>query len=127
MADAIQQVRHEPNATVDDRLDMLNSIAGAMTTLEGVFPRVKHERKTAPQKFVATNCGHITDLEGKTSPFKTHEGFHRCTTLRSANVGKLVIPMQKVCGAGNIVVLDVKDPHIRNTRDGTMIDVHLFR
>ena len=29
--------------------------------------------------------------------------------------------MQKVVRAGNIAVLDDKNPHIRNTRDGTMI------
>ena len=34
--------------------------------------------------------------------------------------------MQKVVRAGHIVVLDEKNPHIRNTRDGTVIklDVH---
>ena len=29
--------------------------------------------------------------------------------------------MQKVARAGNVVVLDAKNPHIRNTRDGTVI------
>ena len=29
--------------------------------------------------------------------------------------------MQKVVRAGNIVVLDEMNPHIRNTRDGTVI------
>ena len=29
--------------------------------------------------------------------------------------------MQKVVRAGNIVVLDERNPHIRNARDGTMI------
>ena len=31
--------------------------------------------------------------------------------------------MQKVVRAGNIVMLDEKNPYIRNTRDGTMINL----
>ena len=31
--------------------------------------------------------------------------------------------MQKVVRAGNIVVLDEKNPHIRNIRDGTVINL----
>ena len=34
---------------------------------------------------------------------------------------KTLISMQKVVQAGNTVVLDEKNPHIRNTRDGTVI------
>ena len=33
----------------------------------------------------------------------------------------LTFQCQKVVRAGNIVVVDEKNPHIRNTRDGTMI------
>ena len=54
-------------------------------------------------------------------PFQTNEGIQRCVTLRSANVVKPLISMQKVVRAGNIVVLDDKNPHIRNIRDGTVI------
>ena len=62
----------------------------------------------------------------KNIPFKTNEGIQRCITFRSANVVKPLISMQKVVRAGNVVVLDEKNPHIRNTRDGTVIklDVH---
>ena len=45
--------------------------------------------------------------------------------FRSANIQECecchLISMQKVVRAGNIVVLDEKNPHIRNTRDGTVI------
>ena len=34
---------------------------------------------------------------------------------------KPLISMSKVVQAGNVVVLDAKNPHIRNTRDGTVI------
>ena len=53
--------------------------------------------------------------------FKTNEGIQRCSTFRSASVVKPVISMQEVVRAGNIVVLDEKNPHIRNIRDGTVI------
>ena len=56
----------------------------------------------------------IKDLE-------TNEGVQSCITFRSANVVKPLTSMQKVVRAGNIVVLDEKNPHIRNTRDGTVI------
>ena len=56
----------------------------------------------------------------KNIPFKTNEGIQRCITFRSANVVKPLISMQKVVRAGNIVVLDEMNPHIRNTRDGTV-------
>ena len=51
----------------------------------------------------------------KTIPFTTHEGFH------SASFVKHLISMQKVVRAGNVVLLDEKNPQIRNIRDGTMI------
>ena len=57
----------------------------------------------------------------KSIPFKTNEGVQRCITFRSANVVKPLISMQKVVRAGNTVVLDGRNPHIRNTRDGTVI------
>ena len=88
---------------------------------ETMFPRVKIERKTTPKKFVTANGEQIKDLGEKTIPFKTNEGVQRCITFRSASVVNPLISMQKVVQAGNTVVLDEKNPHIRNTRDGTVI------
>ena len=51
----------------------------------------------------------------------TNEGIQRCITLRSASVVKLFFSMQNVVRAGNNVVLDEKNLHIPNFRDGTMI------
>ena len=65
------------------------------------------------KKFVAANGEQITDVGEKSIPFKTNEGFQRCITFRSANVVKPLISMQKVVRAGNVVVLDEKNPHIR--------------
>ena len=100
------------------RVTMGSGAAGHVMP-ETMFPHVKLERKTSPKKFVAANGEQIKDLGEKRIPFKTNEGIQRCITFRSANVVKPLISMQKVVRAGNIVVLDEKNPHIRNTRDGT--------
>ena len=42
---------------------------------EGMFPRVKLERNTAPQRFAATNGERTRDLCEKTIPLKTNGGF----------------------------------------------------
>ena len=78
----------------------------------------RHHRSS----LVAANGVQIKDLGEKSIPFKTNEGV-QSTTFRSANVVNPLISMQKVVRAGNIVVLDEKNPHIRNTRDGRVIKV----
>ena len=88
---------------------------------ETMFPHVKLESNTSPKKFVAANGEQIKDLGEKSIPFKTNEGVQRCMTFRSANVVKPHISMQKVVRAGNTVVLDEKNPHMRNTQVGTVI------
>ena len=55
---------------------------------DGMFPCVKIERKTAPNKFVAAHAEQIRDLGEKTRPSKTNEGIHRCVTLKSGGVVK---------------------------------------
>ena len=60
-------------------------------------------------------------MDEKRIPFKTNEGIQRCITFRSANVGTPLISMQNVVRAGNTVVLEEKNPHIRNIWDGTVI------
>ena len=99
----------------------MDSGAAGHVMLETMFPHVKLERKTSSKKFVAANGEQIKDLGEKKKPFKTNEGVQRCKTFRSANVVKPLISMQKVVRAGNTVVLDEKNPHIRNIRDGTVI------
>ena len=102
------------------RVTMDSGAAGHVMP-ETIFPRVKLERRTSPKNFVAANGEQIKDLGEKNIPFKTNEGIQRCITFRSANVVKPLISMQKVVRAGNVVVLDEKNPHIQNTRDGTVI------
>ena len=102
------------------RLTMDSGAAGHVMP-ETMFPHVKLERKTSPKKFVAANGEQIKDLGEKSIPFKTNEGVQRCITFRSVNVVKPFISMQKVVQAGNTVVVDEKNPHIRNIRDGTTI------
>ena len=98
----------------------MDSGAAGHVMPETMFPHVKIEHKTPLKKFVAANGEQIKDLGAKRIPFKTDEGVQRCITFRSANVVKPLISMQKVVHAGNTVVLDEKNPHIRNTRDGTV-------
>ena len=59
-------------------------------------------------------------LGEKTIPFKSVEEVHRCIKFRSANVVKPKITMRKVVQAGDFVVLDDKNPHIQDIRDGTV-------
>ena len=99
----------------------MDAAAAGHVVLEVMFPRVKLERKTSSKKFVASNGEQIKDLVEKNIPFETYEGIQRCITYRSARVVKRIISMQKVVRAGHIVVLDDKNPHIRNFRGGTML------
>ena len=99
----------------------MDSGAAGHVVPETMYPCVKLERKKSPKKLVAANGEQIKDLGKKNIPFKTNEGIRRCITFRSANVVKPLISMQKVVRAGNVVVLDEKNPHIQNTRDGTVI------
>ena len=91
------------------RVTMDSGAAGHVMP-ETMFPRVKLERRTSPKKFVAADGEQIKDLGEKNIPFKTNVGIQRCITFRSANVVKPLISMQKVVRAGNIVVLDEKNP-----------------
>ena len=74
----------------------MDSGAAGHVMLEGMFPRVKLERKTSPKRFVAANGEQIRDLGGKTIQLKTNEGIQRCITFRSASVVKPLISRQKV-------------------------------
>ena len=99
----------------------MDSRAAGHVMPETMFPRVNLERKTSPKKFVAANGEQISDLSEKKILFKTNEGIQRCILLRSSSVVKPFISMQNVVRAGNVVVLDERNAHIRNIRDGTTI------
>ena len=97
---------------------IVDSGAAGLVMPEGLFPRVEFERKTPPKKFAAANGERLKDLCDKDFHSKH---IQRCTTFRSTSVVKPLIAMQKVAPAGTIVVLDEKNSHVRNNRDGTMI------
>ena len=65
----------------------------------------------------------VKDLGEKTIAFRSVEGVHRCIKFRSASVVKPLISMREVVLAGNVMVLDESSPHIRNNRDGTVINL----
>ena len=48
----------------------------------------------------------------KTIPLKSVEAVHRSIKIRSANVVKTLISRRKVVQAGNVVVLDEKNPYM---------------
>ena len=86
-----------------------------------MLSRVKLDRTSITKKSVAANGEKIKDLGEKTIPFRSVEGVHRCSECGSARVVKPLISMRKDVQAGNVVVLDEKNPHIPNNRDGTVI------
>ena len=88
-----------------------SGVAGDVV-LEGIFPSVKLERKTTPKKLAAANGEQNRDLGEMAVPSTTNQGIHRCGTLRRGNVVKPLISMQKVVRAGNIAVLDARNPHV---------------
>ena len=59
----------------------------------------------------------------KTITFKFVEGVRRSIKFRS--VLKPLTSTRNVVQAGNVVVLDEKNPHIRNNRDGTVIKLNM--
>ena len=84
-----------------------------------MFPRVIVDRTTATKNFVAANGETIKYLGGKpyhSSPWTECTG---ALKIRSASVVKSLISIRKVVQAGSVAVLDDKNPHIRNNRDGT--------
>ena len=91
----------------------MDSGAAGHVMLDTMFSCVNLERKTSPKKFVAANGEQIKDLGEKNIPFKTNDGIQVHTTQKRECCQTLV-SMQKVVRAGNMVVLDEKNPHIRN-------------
>ena len=105
---------------VNIRATMDTGAAGHVMLAE-MFPRVKLDRTSTTKKFVAASGEQIKDSGGKTIPCKFAEGVRRCIEFRSASVVKPLISMRKVVHAGNVVVMDEENPHIRDNRDGTVI------
>ena len=115
-----RKIVEEENRRVKVRVTMDSGAAGHVMP-EAMFPHVKLERKTPPKSL-------FQQMESTSKTWVTREfhsrqmrGVRRCITFRSANVVKPLISMQKVVQAGNTVVVDEKNPHIRKTRDGTVI------
>ena len=78
---------------------------------------------TSPKRFEPVSGEKIGGLGEHTVPYKTNEGIQRCITFRSASVVKTLISMLEAVRVGDIVALDEKNLYIRNTSDGTMINL----
>ena len=95
--------------------------AAGHVTRQKMFPRVKLDRTSATKKFVAADGERTQDLGEKTILFNSIE---RCAQVQKNQECKRYEAFdlsEKVVQDGNVVVLDEKNPHIRNTRDGTVI------
>ena len=106
--------------SVNTRATMDTRSAGHIMLAE-MFPRVKLDRTSTIEKFVAAIGEHIKDMERQpyhSSPLKECTG--ACIS-GGASVVKPLISMRKVVRAGNVVVLDENNPHIRNNRYGTVV------
>ena len=89
---------------------------------EGTFPRAKLERKTSPMRFVGADGEQIRDLGAKSVPIHDKR---RNSKMHNIQKCECCQTSQKVVRAGKIVVLDEKNPHIRNIRDGTTIKMNV--
>ena len=81
----------------------MDSGAAGHVTIEGMFSRVKLERKTAPEKVVAANGEQSRDLGDKTTPLETHEGSSHVQKLRVLSnlyLSARGCPSWKHCRAG---------------------------
>ena len=105
---------------VNIRATMDTGAAGHVMPAE-MFPRVKLDRTSTTKKFVQQ-----MEKRSKTWVRKPYHSspLKECTGASNSgaqDVVKPLISMRKVVQAGNVVVLDEKNPHIRNNRDGTVI------
>ena len=91
---------------------------------EGMFSRVKLERKTAPKKAVAANGEQFRDLGDETIPFKTNEGIQKCIAFRVCERCLTFhfiaerCPSWKHCGVGRnkirtFEILEMEQPMIK--------------
>ena len=85
---------------------MLDSGAGGHVMLEGMFPRVKLERKTAPNNFVAANgeqfralCAETISLKGTEGGSQMHH-IQECERCQSSYLNAARRPSWKHSGAG---------------------------
>ena len=85
-----------------------------------MLPRVKRDRTSTTKEFATATGEQIEGLGEKIIPFRSVEGVHRCINFRSVHVVEPLISLRKVVQA-DVVVLDEKNPLIRNGRDGTVI------
>ena len=114
----LRKVNEVKDNWVNIRATTDTAAAGHVMPAE-MFPRVKVDHMRATKKFVAANGERIKDFREKPIPFKSVEGVRRCKKIRIASVVKPLLSMRKVVQDGDVVVLDEKNPNIRNNRDGT--------
>ena len=102
----------------------IDSAAVGHVMLDGMFPRVRLERKTSPKRFGAENGEQVRDLGEKDYSIQDKRWNSKMHNTQKCECCQTLISMQKVVPAGNVVVLDEKNPRIRNVRNDTMIKLN---
>ena len=98
---------------------------GACHALRNV-PTCQTRAQKSPKRVVAANGEQIRDLGEKDCSFQDTQGnFKDAQHSEMRVLSNLSFQCRKLVGPEpvNIVVLDEKNPNIRNTRDGTMINL----
>ena len=95
---------------VNVRATMDTGVAGHVMPA-GMCLHLKLTCSSMEKKFVAANGEKIQDL-GEKILSQVHKECKRCEAF---------VLDEKIVQAGNVVVLDEKNPHIRNLRDGMII------
>ena len=79
----------------------MDSGAAGHVMPEGMFPRLRLERKTAPKNLVAANGEHIRDLGEQTIPVRTKmHNIQKCERCQAYHFNAECCPTEKHCGAG---------------------------
>ena len=86
-----------------------------------MMPNVKPKKTGKERKFVTAGGDRIKDEGVKRLKFTTCEKIDRVIDFRAAKVMKPFISVAKVIKAGNEVVLNKDNPHIKNEKDGSII------
>ena len=98
----------------------LDSGAAEHVCPRNMLPEIAVQPGGKKRHYVAANGTRIQDEGEKVVPFTTGEGQARKVRFRAAEVMKPLISMVKVVAAGNDVVLDRTNPHIRHRKSGAV-------
>ena len=83
-----------------------------------MFPKIIAKQDRAGKQYVAANGSKIADEGEKLVPAHTSAGKSITVKFRAASVVKPLMSVRRINQAGNVVVLDDKDPYIKCRKTG---------